>query len=409
MQIIRADYVLTCNERFEILRDASVCFSDKIEAIGSVEDLRQQYPEADYHDSGEHSVLLPGLINPHVHLEFSANTTSLAYGDFIPWLQSVIEHRDALQSRCGDACIEEALDAIMMSGTTTIGAVSSFGVDMEACVKSPLNVVYFNEVLGSNPAAVDTLYGDFMARLQESQRHQSARFIPAISVHSPYSTHFILARKALKDAKDFGMLVSTHFMESEAERSWLDSAGGDFRTFFDAFAPNASPVNEALEYLSLFEGLPTLFTHATKASEEELEKMQESGSITHCPRSNRLLGNGRLAIEKLEAFTLGTDGMSSNDSLSLWDEMRAALMMHEALPLKALAQKLLLSATRHGAEALRLPKGVIVEGRDADLIMIKLPDSVEKDEALALSLVMFAKRTEEVYIAGEKCQLSCDT
>jgi cytosine/adenosine deaminase-related metal-dependent hydrolase len=185
-------------------------------AIGEVETLQKNYPDATYHDGGKNSCLMAGLINPHVHLEFSANKTSLRYGDFIPWLQSVIEHRDALQSKCGDACIEEALEAIMISGTTTIGAVSSFGTDMQACVKSPLNVVYFNEVLGSNPAAVDTLYGDFMGRLEESRRYASKNFIPAISVHSPYSTHYILARKALKDAKDFGMLVSTHFMESMA-------------------------------------------------------------------------------------------------------------------------------------------------------------------------------------------------
>ncbi len=403
MQIIRADYILLCNEKFDVLRESAICFSDKIEDVGSVEVLQELYPDATYHDSGKNSVLMPGLINPHVHLEFSANTTSLKYGDFIPWLQSVIEHRDDLQSKCGDVCIEEALEAIMISGTTTIGAVSSFGADMEACVKTPLNVVYFNEVLGSNPAAVDTLYGDFMGRLEESRRHASKNFIPAISVHSPYSTHFILARKAIKDAKYFDMLVSTHFMESQAERDWLDSASGDFKAFFEPFAPNAKPVNEPAEYLLLFEGVKTLFTHASKASDKELEKMQTLGSITHCPRSNRLLGNGRLDIEKLENFTLGTDGMSSNDSLSLWDEMRAALMLHHQAPIEKLAKRLILASTVEGAKALGLNKGVIEEGKDADLIMIRLPDGVEDDESLALALVMFTKAVQEVYVAGKVC------
>ncbi len=402
MTILRADYILTTNDDFEILRDCALCFDEKILALGEAKELQERYPEADYHDSGENSVLMAGLINPHVHLEFSANKTNLKYGDFIPWLQSVIEHRDDLQSKCGDACIDEALNAIMISGTTTIGAVSSFGADMQACVKTPLNVVYFNEVLGSNPAAVDTLYGDFMGRLEESRRFESKNFIPAISVHSPYSTHFILARKAIQDAKDFGMLVSTHFMESQAERDWLDKAEGDFKRFFEPFAPNAKPINEPEEYLSLFEGVKTLFTHATKATDKELEKMQELGSITHCPRSNRLLGNGRLSLEKLASFTLGTDGMSSNDSLSLWDEMRAAIMIHHQASLEKFAERLIVAVTQEGAAALGLNKGVIAAGRDADLIMIALPDSVEDDASLALALVMFAKEASAVYVEGKK-------
>jgi len=402
MKIVRADYILTSNEDFEILRDYAICFDEKILALGQAKKLQEKYPDATYRDGGKNSVLMAGLINPHVHLEFSANKTNLKYGDFIPWLQSVIEHRDELQRKCGDDCIDEALKAIMTSGTTTIGAVSSFGADMEACVKTPLNVVYFNEVLGSNPAAVDTLYGDFSGRLQESQRDASANFIPAVSVHSPYSTHFVLARKAIRDAKDFGMLVSTHFMESQAERDWIDDAEGDFKAFFEPFSPNAKPVNEADEYLSLFEGVKTLFTHATKATDAELRKMQSLGSITHCPRSNRLLGNGRLSLEKLDAFTLGTDGMSSNDSLSLWDEMRAALMMHHQAPLEEFAQRLIMASTQEGADALGLNKGVVSVGKDADLIMIELPDSVEEDGALALALVMFAKEAREVYVAGKE-------
>jgi cytosine/adenosine deaminase-related metal-dependent hydrolase len=401
MQIIRADYILLCNEKFEVLRESAICFSDKIEDVGSVEALQELYPDASYHDSGKHSVLMPGLINPHVHLEFSANTTSLKYGDFIPWLQSVIEHRDALQSKCGDTCIEEALERIMISGTTTIGAVSSFGADLKACVKSPLNVVYFTEVLGSNPLAVDTLYGDFMGRLEESRRYESQNFIPAISVHSPYSTHYVLARKVLKDAKDFDMVVSTHFMESQAEREWLDRGEGEFKEFFASFAPDAKPVNTPMEYLELFSGVKTLFTHATKATDAELEKMQSIGAITHCPRSNRLLGNGRLSLEKLDTFTLGTDGMSSNDSLSLWDEMRAALMLHHQTPIEKLAKRLIRAATKEGADALGLDKGVIAKGKDADLIMITLPDEVEEDDSLALALVMFAKEADRVYVAGE--------
>jgi len=130
--------------------------------------------------------------------------------------------------------------------------------------------------------------------------------------------------------------------------------------------------------------------------------MQSIGSITHCPRSNRLLGNGRLAVEKLQHFTLATDGLSSNDTLSMWDEMRAALMLHHQAPLEQFAKRLIESATRNGAEALHLNKGVLEVGKDADIIMIELPESVEEDEAVALMSILFTKEAKEVFIAGDR-------
>jgi len=402
MKIIRADYIMIGDANFSILRDKAICFDKKIIMIEDASVLQERFPEAAYEDMGKNSLLMPGLINPHVHLEFSANKTTLRYGDFIRWLNSVIKERERLLGECEHSCIEETLESIMISGTTTIGAISSFGEELKACVQTPLTVVYFNEVLGSNPHAVDTLYNDFLGRLHESQSFASSNFIPAISVHSPYSTHFILARKAIEMAKREDLRISTHFMESQAERDWLDKGEGDFKVFFTSFAPESKPVNRPLEFLSLFEGTKTLFTHATKATDEELQKMQSIGSITHCPRSNRLLGNGRLAVEKLQHFTLATDGLSSNDTLSMWDEMRAALMLHHQAPLEQFAKRLIASATRNGSEALHLNKGVLEVGKDADIIMIELPESVEEDEAVALMSILFTKEAKEVFIAGDR-------
>ena len=401
MQIVRADYVMRVNEGFEVIADGAVAFEERIRAVGPVHAVRDAYPDAEFVDAGKHSVLLPGLVNPHVHLEFSANRTTLAYGDFIGWLKSVIRHREALSGACREICIKKVLDGMLRSGTTTIGAVSSFGFDLKPCVHSVMRVVFFNEVLGSNPAMVDALYGDFLERLEESRAHASEGFIPAISIHSPYSTHPVLAKKALEIARQEEMVVSTHFMESRAEREWLDHGTGDFAAFFEEFMPGTRPVNDPVAYLELFEGVATLFTHAVHATEEERALMERYGYITHCPVSNRLLGNGRLEIEHVEKLTLGTDGLSSNISLSLWDEMRAALMMHVKGPLDLLARRLLVAATRGGAEALMRNGGEISPFRDADLIAVTLPGALERVEELALQLVLHVKEAKLVYVGGE--------
>jgi cytosine/adenosine deaminase-related metal-dependent hydrolase len=403
MTIIRAEYVMPMNGSSEIIRNGAVAFEERIKAVGPVDVVRDTYPDAEYIDAGADTVLLPGLINPHVHLEFSANTTTLSYGDFIGWLKSVIVHRDALSAACREICMKKVLDRMIASGTTTIGAISSFGFDLKPCVFTPMNVVYFNEVLGSNPAMVDALYTNFLDRLSDSEAYRRQSFTPAISVHSPYSTHPILAKKAIELAKEKDMVVSTHFMESRAEREWLDRGEGDFVAFFEDFMPGAKPVNEPLAYLKLFEGVQTLFTHAVHASDEELALMEQLGYITHCPVSNRLLQNGRLPIEKIkmhEKLTIGTDGLSSNYSLNLWEEMRAALMMHTHAPLYQLASRLLRAATSNAAKALGTNSGELVPFKDADMIVVKLPGSVEDKEALALQLILHTQKADMVYIGG---------
>ena len=400
MTIIRADYIMLMNKEFEILENAAVIFDSQIVATGAENVLRDNYPDAEFIDAGVNSVLLPGLVNPHVHLEFSANKTTLAYGNFIAWLKSVILYREALSGACKEICMKKILDTMIKSGTTTIGAVSSYGFDLKSCVHSAMNVVYFNEVLGSNPSMVDALYGDFLQRLEESKKYVSKNFIPAISVHSPYSTHPILARKVLSIAKDEKMVVSTHFMESPAEREWIDKGAGEFVSFFESFAPGSKPVNNAEEYIELFRGVDTLFTHATQATDAELAAMQEIGYITHCPVSNRLLHNGRLAVEKTGKLTIGTDGLSSNVSLNLWDEMRAALWMHTGEEPNVLAQKLLLAVTSEGARSLKRETGIIEAGKDADLIVIKLPSTLTEKSHLPLQTILHTSEAEMVCIGG---------
>lgn len=91
MKIINASYILTCNDDFEILENHAICFDKTILDIDKLENLEQKYPEAEVTNLPKNSVLMPGLINPHVHLEFSSNKTSLQYGSFITWLNSVIQ------------------------------------------------------------------------------------------------------------------------------------------------------------------------------------------------------------------------------------------------------------------------------------------------------------------------------
>jgi len=349
--------------------------------------------------------LYPGFINPHVHLEFSANRATLNYGDFITWLYSVIKYREELVEKLDNSLMEDAIADMLKSGVTTFGAISSFGAELEVCKNTKQRVIYFNEIIGSTPGTVDALFADFKNRLQESIDVSSDKLIPAVAIHSPYSIHPILLREVLKIAKAKNLITTAHFLESKAEREWLENKQGDFLEFFKNLSNTTTPLTTIEEFLNAFNNYPTLFTHAVQATKEELELINSQGhSIIHCPRSNRLLGCGRAKIEDIDNLLLGTDGLSSNYSLSILEELRSALMLHHKANIKLLAARLIESVTTNAAKALNLPIGKIELNYHADFAIFTLPDDLKEDnkDSIALHTILNCNRADSVFIAGEK-------
>jgi len=402
MNIIVADYIYTPDGFKKYL---AVAFTDLIQEVDSLEVLKEKYPDAKIIKTEPNSILYPGFINTHVHLEFSANKTSLTYGSFKPWLDSVIEHRDELIGACNNEMMMHQCKEMMYSGVTTFGAISSFGNELEVCEKTPQRVVFFNELIGSNAMYADMLYGDFQERVKASGScDPSSRITPAIAIHSPYSVHPILLQKAVTVAKKNNMPLSAHFLESQAEREWLESSSGTFKEFFLKYFNSSSTVTNIEEFMYAFDSHPTHFTHCTQANEKELDHLAQKGhSVAHCPRSNRYLGCGRLAIEDLPLpFTVATDGLSSNDSLNILDELKAAIMLHNDIPIQELSRKLIHAITGEAADILGLNCGKIEVNRLADFAVITLPEEPVREEDLALWSILHTNKASQVYIQGEQ-------
>ena len=402
MKIINADFIYTPNG---YVQNQAVAFTQTIKEIASLEALTERYPDATVIQAEANSILYPGFINTHVHLEFSANKTSLSYGSFKTWLDSVIDHRDELMMECDNEMMLRECKNMMRSGITTFGAISSFGNELEVCEKTPQRVVFFNELIGSNAMYADVLYGDFQERVKASQScDKSARITPAIAIHSPYSVHPILLQKAVTLAKQHQMPLSAHFLESQAERERLESSSGTLKAFFLKYFNSSKTVTTIEEFMHTFDTYPTHFAHCVQATKEELDHLSQKGhTIAHCPRSNRYLGCGRLAIEDLPLpFSVATDGLSSNDSLSMLDELRAAIMLHNDIPIQELSQKLLRAITSDAADILGLNCGRIEVDKVADFALITLPEKPKRVEELALWSILHTKEVTEVYIDGEK-------
>lgn len=404
MKIICADWLLTCDDDFKIIKDGCVLFDDKIIEVDDYENITNKYPDGKIIYLGINSVIMPGLINTHVHLEFSANKTTLKYGNFVKWLFSVIANREELIEKAKKELIDFELNKMIQNGTTTIGAISTYGFDMPSVIESPINAVYFSEILGSKPDMIDTLFSDFKAKLKEAKSHKAKNFIPAIAIHSPYSTHPILIREVLKIAKEEDMAISAHFQESQAENDWLNYSQGEFQKFFNSMLEQHTSLTKPSDFLYQFKGVQKLsFTHCVKANQKELQQIKDLGaSIIHCPNSNRLLNNVVLNLSHIKDIPLamGTDGLSSNHTLNMFEELKSALFIHNNFDPNKLSQKLLMAATNGGGVALGLKKGILKKDYDADIISFVLPDTIKDEEDLATAIILHTSNTTHTFIGG---------
>ncbi|QKF58655.1 aminofutalosine deaminase family hydrolase [Aliarcobacter lanthieri] len=405
MKIISASYVLTFDTDFSIIKDGAIVFDEKVIEVGSFDYILEKYPDCEHTKLNENSVLMPGLINSHIHLEFSANKTTLKYANFYSWLNSVIRYREKLIEKAKTPLIELELKKLLKTGTTTIGAISSYSFDLEACLKSPINKVFFCEVIGSKADMIDTLFADFKARIKDAQKHISKNFKVGIAIHSPYSVHPFLVREVLNIAKEQDLAVTSHFLESKEEKEWLNKDEGSFLEFFKNFLNQEKATSKPLEFLNLFKQVKNIsFTHCVEADFEELEKIKSlNATINHCVTSNRFLNNSRLNLESLDEipFSIGTDGLSSNNSLSMFDELRACLFIHYEKDIVKFSKTLLKSATVNGAKALGLNKGRLESGFDADIIGIYLPDNIEDIEDIYMHVILHTKYVNSVIIGGK--------
>ena len=403
MRILRAKWVLACDENFKILKEGAIVFNKKIIEVCAFASAVRKYPQAEILDfSGD--IAMPAFINPHVHLEFSANKGTLRYGDFLDWLGSVIVSRQQLDTAARGRLTLEQIIAMMRSGVGTIGEISSFGGEAEACTQSGIRTVFFNEILGASKDAAAENISKFKERFERAKALASSLFIPAVSVHSPYSAHPQITEFATKLARENGLAISTHFMESSYERQWLRAGRGKFKAQLAKFNPTPAPFYSPQSFVAHFSGLRTLFTHCVWVDDFSIFD-PKLHSITHCARSNRLLSKKRLSFKKLLAsglnYNIATDGLSSNFSLSFLDELRANLMMHDELDLAELARVLILGATRNAAAALGLSLGELKEGKLADIAVF---EGIECDEAqLPLQLILQSKNAKSLFIEGMKC------
>lgn len=307
-----------------VIRDALViCRNGGIEAVGTWDELADRL-EAPALDLGE-AVLCPGLVNAHTHVNLSHIRGKTASGQgFVPWVASLVHF---LRTRPEAEELDAAIAELSGCATVLVGDIVSSHVQRmtDAFVRSPVQWAPMVEFIGP---------GKTMRWPRELSEEDFLSFdTRGISGHALYSTTPELLTQSKSYASAHGLPFVMHLAESPEETEMLQKGEGEMLGFYTRAgfvsphfsAPGTNPVAYA-HSLGLLDK-DTLAIHCVQVDAGDMELLESSGAtVCLCPRSNEYIGVGRAPWEEFFASSIpvciGTDGLSSNTSLDLFEELR---------------------------------------------------------------------------------------
>ncbi|HBT47995.1 MAG TPA: 8-oxoguanine deaminase [Peptococcaceae bacterium] len=380
-------YVVTCNDRDEILRDCDIIIAGpEIRAVGH--DLEPP-PGAEV-IPGQGMIAIPGLVNTHHHL-YQSLFRGLPEVQGLPlfgWLQKLYQfwrhltpeavyygalvgfsellrtgctltadHHYVFPSGQGNDFIDKEIEAARQIGIRFHATRGSMSLGRSQGGLPPDEVVQEEGAILEDSARLIETYHDprpyAMVRL-------------ALAPCSPFSVSLDLMRHTRDLAREKGVMLHTHLAETtDEERYCLERY-------------NRRPV-ELMEELGWI-GSDVWFAHAIHLNDREIKRLAGSG-VAHCPSSNMKLGSGICRTSELYRagvkLGLAVDGSASNDGSNMWEEMRRSyLLNHLQYGEEGFsAYQVLKIATRGGAEVLgRTDTGALEVGKAADVVLINLED-----------------------------------
>lgn len=322
------------------------------------------------------SLLTPGLINTHAHLELSFPAPLPLQESMAQWLLDVValtrKHGTPTekQARC-DTGVREML----ATGTTCVNDISGQGDSLSVLDNLGMRAVVALEFFHPAPQPVQAgaILETYAQYFSPYSRHPRIRL--GISPHSPYNVSPAAWREVQEACSPF--LVHAHAGESRAETDWLAGRPNPLDQLHQKLLGSTfRPTKLGLSPVAYLEAQGLLsdrliVAHAVCLDDGDRRLLHQHGvGVSHCPRSNRMLHGETLAWSAWEeagvAIGLGTDSGLSSPDLDLRAEARFAASIHGWPETKALRH-----CTLEGARALKLSAfiGAIEPEKLADLVL----------------------------------------
>ena len=361
---------------------------------------------------GQGNVLMPGFVNAHSHVPMTAMR---GYGDgnnLQDWLHNYIFPVEARwDDRAIRACTDLGLAEMIASGTTCIadmymhtGAVARTVLESGVSANLFCGGVYFGAPEDFSPDACGDCRNQ-IALTEEWNGAGDGQIKVDASIHAEYTSNPSLWEWMAGYAAEHGLGMHVHVSETRSEHeSCLQKYGKTPVALLDRYGVWVNGGTAA---------------HCVWVSDADMELMvQRNITAVHNPVSNLKLASGAARVPRLLErgvnVALGTDGVASNNSHDLFEEIKLAALLHKGIgldPAAVTARQALEMATINGARALRRNTGVIAPGKTADLILVDLAapnlfpcHDVEADlvySARGSNVVMNMARGRVIYEKGE--------
>lgn len=326
------------------------------------------------------SVLLPGLVNAHTHLDLTHIGPQRHDGGagFMGFVDLVRGGRVSDRKAIAES-VERGVELSLAGGSAAVGDIAGVAgggpslAAVRALARGPLRGVSYLEFFAVGAGAEDRLRQTaavIESGLAETRRGQIRL---GLQPHAPYSVSLEGYRWALEQARRVGLPLCTHLAETPEEAQFMAQGTGPFRAFLERLGAwdgrmDVGVGRRPVEHLSgvLADG-PVLAVHVNLASDADIGTLARTGtSVAYCPRASAYFGAERhfgphRYREMLAAgvnVCMGTDSIinlpaSAADpaagGISVLDEMRF-LWRRDATDAAVLLQM----ATVNGARALGL-------------------------------------------------------
>ena len=316
---------------------------------------------------GTNKITMPGLINTHSHV---AMTLLRGVGDdqsLQTWLEDYIWPKESnLDEELVYWGSKLAMAEMIKTGTTTFNDMYFY---MEETAKA-VDESGMRAVLGYG--MIDLFDEEKMkSELKESEKlikkcHNTCenRVTVAVTPHAPNtcSEELLIKSNELASKND----LKLHIHVSETKKEVEDIKNNTGKTPF-----------EYLDSIGVLNS-NTVAAHGVWPTSNEMDIIKEKGvSIAHNPSSNMKLASGIAPVteylDKGINVGIGTDGVSSNNNLDMFSEMKLTAFLQKVNTLnpQVLPTKdTFAMATKNGAKALGINAGSLREGKLADIVMV---------------------------------------
>ncbi|WP_297434058.1 amidohydrolase [uncultured Cetobacterium sp.] len=373
--LIKNAYVVSMNEKREIYNNGSILIeNDLIKAIGKV-DEKLLLDTVEIIDA-KGKIVLPGLINTHVHLSQQLGRGIADDVDLLTWLrervwpyESNFDYESSLISSTA-CCVE-----MIKSGVTTF--LEAGGQYVEAMVeavkntgiRAALSKSVMDEGIGLPTNWIKTADEEIQVQKELFDKYNNTadgRVKIWFGLRTIFNNSDDLIIKTKKIADKLNTGIHMHIAEIAAENDYVKSNKGDSTV-------------EHLHKLGVL-GPNLLAVHTVWLTDREIDLFRlYDVKVSHNPAAAMkvVLGFARIPemLEKGLSVSIGTDGAPSNNRMDMMREIYLTSLIHKGRTLNPKvvpAEQVLEMATINGAKCALLENevGSLEVGKKADLIIL---------------------------------------